>query len=640
MEEIIYSELIRGAFKTLSDNLPKYIQKVNEKRLDEKKVKKSKEDREQAALQNLELNTKELLNGSVTLNIDSACSNIQRHIDEAKHWSGSISFSDLNSERRLSSIYIHLDTFLMPASRQMDVKEKCHLIKLETAILEGKEHCILLGQPGAGKTTSLKKICQLVIEEPEKIPYTFPILIRLREINEITSDSPIIETISKIFPFEFSFTETRESRFSIGPEEARKDSIIAFLDALKPIIILDGFDELKDSESKRIVLAEIRHLNKSLRNAKVVTSCRTGEFNYSLEHTKMFEIAPLSSNQIEQFVYAWLNDEQKVTDFISKVELSPFADASIKPLTLAHLCAIYERVGSIPEQPKTVYRKVVNLLVEEWDEQRSIVRKSGFDSFQSDRKFEFLTHLAFRLTIDTRSTVFTIDQIRSTYGQICEDHGLPQDSLNAVMAELEAHTGLFVETGYKRFEFIHKSIQEYLVAEYIVKLPSMTSLREHFEYLSSELAIAVSISSNSSLFFVELVLNYFMSLALTDTFYGSFTSRLISENPTFRKGEYVGIAALALISSWLNPGNKKFNQYKVDDYSVKNYMSFYELSNKLQLKDERHSIHKYYRHNLDYFFDDKVSELIRIKVSDKFKRLPKRVYLPFPFYAEFINAEK
>ena len=82
--------------------------------------------------------------------------------------------------------------------------------------------------------------------------------------------------------------------------------------------------------------------------------------------------------------YLFINgfeDKNKADDFLYKVKHSPFADTSIKPLNLAHLCAIYNRIGNVPEQPKTIYRKVVNLLIEEWDEQRLIIRKTAFEGF-------------------------------------------------------------------------------------------------------------------------------------------------------------------------------------------------------------------------------------------------------------------
>ena len=48
----------------------------------------------------------------------------------------------------------------------------------------------------------------------------------------------------------------------------------------------------------------------------------------------------------------------------------------------------------------------------------------------------------------------------------------------SVIAELESHTGLFIQSGFDQFEFAHKSLQEFLTAEYLVKLPSIPTRKE------------------------------------------------------------------------------------------------------------------------------------------------------------------
>lgn len=371
-----------------------------------------------------------------------------------------------------------------------------------------------------------------------------------------------MDHISKVIPFEFKFNDTRDSKFSVGIDDVKEEAIFSFLNYINPILVLDGFDELKDSSAKTIVLNELRKISSKLTDSKIVLSCRTGEFTYDLEYSNTYEIAPLSSKQIELFVNKWLNDSTKAKDFLLKVGNSPFAETSIKPLSLAHLCAIYERIGNVPEQPKTVYRKVVNLLIEEWDEQRRVIRESAFSGFEADQKFEFLTHLAFFLTTKYRSTIFSVSEFESAYQSICEYHSLPKGRASDVVKELESHTGVFVESGYDKFEFVHKSIQEYLSADYLTKLPSLNSVKKDFETLGSELAIAVSISSNSSLYYKELILNYFLRLELSKSFYSAFASRIVSENPSFKQDELVSVATLVLISIWVNPENKNFNRIR------------------------------------------------------------------------------
>jgi hypothetical protein len=92
-----------------------------------------------------------------------------------------------------------------------------------------------------------------------------------------------------------------------------------------------------------------------------------------------------------------------------------------------------------------------------------------------DRKAEFLANLAYNLTISVKRSAFTKDDLVHAYEKMFDNFGLPRGDAAKVANELESHTGLFVQGGYELFEFSHKSLQEYLTAEFIVKLPAIPS---------------------------------------------------------------------------------------------------------------------------------------------------------------------
>lgn len=635
MDDKLRLELIKAGLTFVGNTLTQIISNVNSKRLEEKRIRKLKGKYQSDKAEKVQLRDSERLFGQLVLNIDEISENIQKHITFIERWAQIIKFSDLDKKKTLGSVYIQLDTYLLPAKKHISIVERSRKISLEKAVLNGKDHCVILGQPGAGKTTSLKKICDLLIREKSKTQYTFPILIRLRDLGDFSSPSPIFDQILQAVPLEFDFEDSKNAKFEAGVDDVIEEAVFSFLNHVRPIIVLDGFDELKDSQAKDTVLKELRVLVQKLTDSKIVLSCRTGEFNYELDYSNTYEIAPLNDSQIELFVNKWLKDKDKADDFLFKVRHSPFADTSIKPLNLAHLCAIYNRIGNVPEQPKTIYRKVVNLLIEEWDEQRVIIRKTTFDGFQSDQKFEFLTHLAFYLTTVYKTSIFTVDQFKIAYQNICEYHNLPLEKASAVVKELEAHTGLFIESGYDKFEFVHKSVQEYLTAEYLVKLPSLNTIKKHFDNLGAELAIAIAISSNSSLYFIELILNYFIRVSLTNSFFNSFISRVISENPAFNKDELVNVTALVLLSRWIYPDNKKFNVFNNGfNIDIDAFSSFFDLISKLKLKEQKVDIFKYYKYVQDVN-DNKLVELTRIKEPENHKRLPSKIYIPVEFYDEF-----
>ncbi len=497
---------------------------------------------------------------------DDLENSVNHHLREVKNWSFEISFVDLRDPKETAKNYIHLDVLLVPKKSHWDVKERIKTLPIETIFAKEKiRHFIILGQPGAGKTTSMKYLIQglLYNENFLKDRFTFPILIRLRDLNlyrhrnndQMLSNEELlfgrlyeILGIRIIFPEELTSEESASQRKII-----RQRVIIDMINSLRVVIILDGFDEIAYKTHKEIVLKELSILTSQLEESSIILTSRTGEFNYNIENTQTFEINPLTENQITRFACTWLGEDIGLK-LISELRHTPFFDTTIRPLTIAHLCAIYERIGKIPEKPKTVYRKIVNLLIQEWDEQRSIKRASTYAHFETDRKFEFLTNLAFLLTTSVRKSIFSKDDLITVYKKMNQNYGLPAGEALKVANELETHNGLFVQAGYDLFEFSHKSFQEYLTAEYIVRLPSIPKNLQLLSKIPNELSIAVSISSSPSEYFSELVFDRLMphSKNFDFNFTRAFVNRLLIEKPDFNKSPIVGFALLTLYSIYLD----------------------------------------------------------------------------------------
>jgi NACHT domain len=481
---------------------------------------------------------------------------IRRHVDQVRKWCATVNFSDLEERKSISRIYVELDTYLLPLNRHETRDERKKVRALLEALAGSPRHCVMMGGAGAGKTTSLKKVSSDYFEKGKVLlNYNFPILIRLREISDANSKNPVYERIQEILSLRVDFPDKDMEIPTIVKEGISTRVIEAYLDNLQVCILLDGFDEISNIQTKAAVLGNIETLSAGLHRSKLVVTSRSREFTYIGEAIERFEIAPLSPQQIATFAKRWLGSDEEAADFLKKVMASPFADTAIRPLTIALLCAIYERIKDIPDKPKSVYKRVVNLLLKEWDEQRSIKRTSAYSGFDVDRKEEFLAQLAFELTTSVQTLQFNTATLKKIYSIIHNDHGLPERDAESVIFEIESHNGLLVQSGYDTYEFAHKSLQEYLAAYYIIRLPSLSRIIPLYSVLPNELAIATALSSKPGDYLCELTLRTVDYGALSPSWYSVFANRLLSEKAELTIGHsvFTTIAVLFLLTKLAEP---------------------------------------------------------------------------------------
>src|SRR5262249_12065394 len=146
------------------------------------------------------------------------------------------------------------------------------------------------------------------------------------------SKSILYDTIRSILSVDVTLSNLPGS-----PTEAfGRPALMALLDNLRPLIILDGFDEISDHAVRESIVEELRLMLPALTSAKVILTCRSGEFNYNIDRADVFEIAALNDAQVETFAHKWLTQSADAEKFLADVRRSPFADTAIKPLSLAH----------------------------------------------------------------------------------------------------------------------------------------------------------------------------------------------------------------------------------------------------------------------------------------------------------------
>lgn len=481
---------------------------------------------------------------------------IERHLIEVVNWANQVQFFGMGVPDSTESATIALE-FQSEPRRFRRATNPSHT-KHERELIEDPDHCLLLGEPGSGKTTTLKRLARTLLTEPPTAEGTspqYPLVVRLRELLEgeeiLTRISDILglsyarEDVIYHIPATSAGMMSRDVKHVVWKAGTVLliDVLSELLNRSSALLLLDGLDEVRPEHRSRI-REEMVFLGRRLSTAKIIVSCRSGDYAQTMEGFAVFEICPLSEEQIQAIKNRWLGADE--TSFFECLQNLPYFDLADRPLLLTQLLFVYKRYGYLPEQPSLIYKKIVRLLLEEWDATRGIRRGSTYSGFDPERKAEFLAALSFHLTYTLREKSFTEDDLSRAYVAICGPFGLPLDESIDVAQELQTHTGIIVAGPRDTYEFCHLSLQEYLCASYLVRAPFDALGMRHLASYSAPLAVAATLSSRPGSWLGSLLLDPDRAQAFDSSSMSSLISRLVTERPFFETSELLGFALVGL----------------------------------------------------------------------------------------------
>jgi len=482
---------------------------------------------------------------------------LSRYLLGVARWSEDIQFLGMGGPEETDKVSISLSFNSIPRKyRGMRDNETAELAE-DTVLLDGFPYAIL-GDPGSGKTTTIKRLIRILLREEPRGPADFlrtPIVIRLRDIEHIHD---VYEMVANALGLPVTIERVEGQKRKDANEETRsainglpsRVVVLDLLDKLNAVLFLDGMDE-SATDVRASIYDELQDLARNLQCAKVVITSRSGDYYRNLQGFRILEILPLSRSQIREIASRQLR-ESSAERFLEALDALPYRDLADRPLLLAHLLFIYTRSGRLPEQPGQVYKKMASLLLEHWDEQRGVVRVSKYGRFDPERKLEFLAAIAFDVSFRHGKRRMTSTELLASYHRIRQSFNLPENEGQQVVREIESHTGILVEIA-GGFEFSHLSLQEFLAGYHMVRAPYSPELVKYLEENPAPVAVAIAISSDPAKWFSGLVLKEDLVSRFDIGTINSFVERLAIEKPFFAVDPELGYAVIRLFNSvWKN----------------------------------------------------------------------------------------
>ena len=416
-----------------------------------------------------------------------------QHADKIQHQCGTLQMLDISRPVGLDDIYVDVNILEeITHQRWLDISQlqarEFEQFGLSQGrgdrlnglqALENHSKLMVLGKPGAGKTTFLQAIALQCIggsaARPERgnfQSHCVPIFIRLKNFAEDARDEGRFSLVN--------YFHRELSGCNVSPE-----GIDALLSNGRILLLLDGLDEVPE-EDKEEIAKQIRKLAETYYKTQLIISCRPAAYQYRFPGFTEVEIADFTLEQIEAFVRKWFVSVARnstedglalATQFMERLTQS--ANRQIRelagtPILLNLTCLVFQAKGDFPVLRAKLYQQGLDILLVRWDETRGIRRDNLYCNLSLAQKLKLLSQIAAQ-TFERGEYFFETSKIKQYIAEYLKT--LPdietvpevlQRESGETLKSIERQHGLLVEQARGIYSFSHLTFQEYLTSRYLV----------------------------------------------------------------------------------------------------------------------------------------------------------------------------
>ncbi|MEX1368265.1 MAG: SUMF1/EgtB/PvdO family nonheme iron enzyme [Nannocystaceae bacterium] len=412
---------------------------------------------------------------------------------------------------QLEDLYVPLDVVLEHGSGGRVVHSDAHLAKLHlakagreasgldhrrvsmaeafTLVREraGKRGVVLLGDPGSGKTTQLRRmLLQLLSEDdggPEAVGLpadTLPVFLPLQQVAAMLPD----DELHGVPHLDLAVVIQRELTRVVdwAPGDHLGEQLVG---RRRLLLLLDGLDEVADERERGRIARWIEEVLLRLPNSYALVSCRYAGYAKDVRLDDPFldvHLRPLTEQQIETFVRNWYREVREREaelglgapepgnpgDLLAELRSPDFRgeprlfQMSTNPLLLTALCLVHRQSGRLPRSREALYRECVNALLDGSRRRRGVdVLADGLGAEPARR---VLQRVALWMHGEEERTQASADELLGSVKEGFEVVGHLEGDPMAFLTSIRNQSGLLTGWDVDLYGFMHLGLQEYLAA--------------------------------------------------------------------------------------------------------------------------------------------------------------------------------
>lgn len=372
----------------------------------------------------------------------------------------------------IDKIYVPLKFKIDFSNNVEQASSKDKMIYDIVTALENYDRVVILGDPGSGKSTSLKYLA-------------YTICSHRADNNRLHSYIPIV---IKATDYAKYYSDTRRSLSEYIIEIDRKYGFLfsKSLETNELIVLFDGLDEINVINNRHAIVDKINSFSAQYPSIKIIVSSRIVGYNETSLGCRFFhfKVEQFSDEQILLFIENWYSSISSCSDhnldivsheseklYNSIIQNTSVYKLACNPLLMTIIALIYYQGSKLPEKRVQLYDISTSTLLDNWVQ----LRANQKNNIDREVLVELLAIIAFHIHEKYASGLIPEKELRiilkEGYSKIhpyLPPKELKQD-INDIISFLREDAGFLFEKGYNEngealFGFIHLTFQEYFAA--------------------------------------------------------------------------------------------------------------------------------------------------------------------------------